>query len=872
MPASTLDNALRSLARQTHLQLARFADLATPVDRVGPVVGNYTPGQALTLLLAGTGLSFRFVGEDSVAIVPTAAGRDSLASLQNPVLSLGDRDTATETAHARRTSDAASAPNSNESKDEGGSMLKHGTRGRFAAFLSVLASTVAAAQNAGGEVGGLEEIIVTATKRSENLKDVPITISVLTAKDIEAAGVVRTRDFLGSIPNVTLQEDDTGENFINIRGQTSSRNSDPNVAIVMDGAVLTSMRDFNQDLFDVEQIEVLKGPQSALYGRNAAAGAIVVTTKAPTDTWTGSLSIERGDYNTSRMTGSISGPITPTVKFRASTALRDTDGTFTDVTSGEEVARRTSAQGRFRLLITPSDKLSVDLKLALESTKGGSLSAAQAQFVGLPIGGWPALKLDANDTTMQFVTNVNGLFEDKYYDATAKVDYAFDFGTLTSVTSGMFLNTFWGGDTPPYIPDTGSPGAVTSAYSYIDTAFSQEFRLTSRNDLRVRWQAGAYYLHYIRDQYNKFSEDTLGVVPPDHISIDGPTAPEPTMSYGHQHYLTDSWAPFASIRYDIVPTLHLTLAGRYDHERRTVAEQVTDAINPMTGASYNLCVQLTGRTADQCHDGQTFTQFEPKVSLAWDATDRINVFANYGKGFKAGGFNPIGGREAIIAAAVANGQSPDSVYVKDGYDKEVCESYEIGTKMRLLNNHVAFNAAVFETDIKGAQQYQFVPTVGLQTTISIDKVKSQGFDLDFNALLPGGVTVFGGYGSTLAKVKSFLANPGFVGNVAPGSFRYTVDLGLSGTFAVGSDLKLTPRIEWNRAGPIWWDVANTAGTERDPVNLVKARLSLGASPTPASARGSTRSRPCATTCRRRSGRISATAAATRTTTSRWISG
>ena len=239
VPASTLDNALRSLARQTHLQLARFADLATPVDRVGPVVGNYTPGQALTLLLAGTGLSFRFVGEDSVAIVPTAAGRDSLASLQNPVLSLGDRDTATETAHARRTSDAASAPNSNESKDEGGSMLKHGTRGRFAAFLSVLASTVAAAQNAGGEVGGLEEIIVTATKRSENLKDVPITISVLTAKDIEAAGVVRTRDFLGSIPNVTLQEDDTGENFINIRGQTSSRNSDPNVAIVMDCATLT---------------------------------------------------------------------------------------------------------------------------------------------------------------------------------------------------------------------------------------------------------------------------------------------------------------------------------------------------------------------------------------------------------------------------------------------------------------------------------------------------------------------------------------------------------------------------------------------------------------------------------------------------------
>jgi iron complex outermembrane recepter protein len=120
-----------------------------------------------------------------------------------------------------------------------------------------------AKKEASGE-SALEEVVVTATKRNENLLKVPITVNVLTAKDIEAAGITRAADFLNSTPNVSFSEDNTGETFIGIRGQTTSRNSDPNVAIVVDGVTLTSVRDFNQDLFDLEQIEVLKGPQSAL--------------------------------------------------------------------------------------------------------------------------------------------------------------------------------------------------------------------------------------------------------------------------------------------------------------------------------------------------------------------------------------------------------------------------------------------------------------------------------------------------------------------------------------------------------------------------------------------------------------------------------
>jgi len=671
----------------------------------------------------------------------------------------------------------------------------------------------------------LEEVIVTATKRNENLLRVPMTVSVLTAKEIEAAGITRAADFLNSTPNITFQEDNTGETFINIRGQTSSRNSDPNVAIVVDGVTLTSVRDFNQDLYDVEQIEVLKGPQSALYGRNAAAGAIVVTTQAPSDAFEGSATVSRGNFDTSRFAGSVSGPISDTLKFRAAVSFRDTQGPFTDITTGENVMRTTPTLGRLALLYQPSDKLTVDWKMGFEVTHGGTL-AYNAQVVGLPLGNFPGTAINANDADMPWITNVMGVYDEKYYSTSIKIDYDLGFAKLTSITGANYLDNFFGGDLTPYLPDTGQPGAQIASYAFIDKNYSQELRLTSRNDQPFRWQAGLYGLHFLRHQYEVLNEDTLGAVPSPRLAIIPPGAPEPTTSFGHQYYTTTSYAPFASIQYDVTGQLHLNVAGRYDTEVRSVSEVTPGDINPITGESYNLCVQLTGRTVDQCHDSKSFHQFEPKVSLSYDVTPDATVYASYGKGFKSGGFNPIGSRQALLAAAAAAGQPASSVFVQDQFDKEVSTSYEIGAKLRLLDRRLAINAAVFQTNITGAEQFQFIPSVGLQTTINIDKIKSKGFDVDVTALLPIGLTLFGGYGYTDATVEAFAANPSFVGNAAPGSFKYTLNLGATQAFAVSDRAMLTPRIELNRQGPIWWDVNNTPGTKRDPVDLLKARLTL----------------------------------------------
>lgn len=675
--------------------------------------------------------------------------------------------------------------------------------------------------------GDRGEIVVTATKRNESLTDVPIAVQVFTDQAIAERGITRPADFLSTTPNVTFIEDNAGEAYINIRGQTSVRNSDPNVAIVIDGVTLSSVKPFNQDLFAIEQIEVLKGPQSALYGRNAAAGAIVISTKKPSDVLEGNVVGAVGNWDTYRISANLTGPISDTLGFAVAGSFRDTDGPFTNVVTGEKVHRSRNVAGRGRLLYDSGAGLTIDLKVGGHDSKGGG-SAYNAQIAGTGIGGLPADPpvLDANFAEQDFVSNVRGQFDENFWDATLKVDYETDFATFTSITAYNRLDQYFGSDSPPYIPDTGDPAATIQQYTYLDKNFSQEVRLTSPSDQRFRWQAGFYYLRFTRNQTSNILVDANGTLPDNPRMLRGPGDTYPSLSYSNPYYKTTSYAPFASVEFDITDALELRLAGRYDTEKRSIRENASPAINPLTGASYNNCVALTGRDFEDCTDSKTFKQFEPKASLTYEISPNASLYASYGKGFKSGGFNPIGAREALRAAAAGAGLDPDGVYVRDLYDKEVSESYEIGLKTQLLDRRLALNLAAFQTDISGAQQFEFYPTVGLQTTISIDKVRVRGVDFDFNLNLDSGTHLYGGAGYIDGEIKQFDGNPAFVGNVAPGAFEYTLSLGVAQDIPLSDSLELVPRVEYNRYGPIWWDVANTPGTRRDPLDLLKARLSL----------------------------------------------
>ena len=163
--------------------------------------------------------------------------------------------------------------------------------------------------------------------RSETFKDVPMTVNVFTAETIKSAGIEKPGDFIARVPNMTLVEtQNAGNAFVTVRGISQARNSEPSVAVLVDGVLETNPAEFNQELFDIEQIEVLKGPQGAVYGRNAIGGAIIIRTADPGDEFAGRVKVGYGNENSVRAQAGISGPIGDTFKYRASLSYYDTDG------------------------------------------------------------------------------------------------------------------------------------------------------------------------------------------------------------------------------------------------------------------------------------------------------------------------------------------------------------------------------------------------------------------------------------------------------------------------------------------------------------------------------------------------------------------
>src|SRR5689334_2193919 len=174
---------------------------------------------------------------------------------------------------------------------------------------------------------GLEEIVVTARMRTENYAEAPAAIKAFTALEIDSAGINKVHDFIQLTPNMTVvQTQNPGNSFITIRGVSQARNSDMPVAVVVDGVLMTNPAQFNQELFDIQQIEVLKGPQGALYGRNAIGGAVNIVTKPASDEFEARLRVGADSGPGYEAQGAISGPLSDSWKYRASLSYSDTDG------------------------------------------------------------------------------------------------------------------------------------------------------------------------------------------------------------------------------------------------------------------------------------------------------------------------------------------------------------------------------------------------------------------------------------------------------------------------------------------------------------------------------------------------------------------
>jgi iron complex outermembrane receptor protein len=405
----------------------------------------------------------------------------------------------------------------------------------IAAAFAAFAAAPAVAQEA------LEEIVVTALKRAESLQDAPATVTAFDAETVEEARIQSMRDYVQLTSNMTLME--TQNNafaFVNIRGLAQIRNVDPTVAVVVDGVLSTTSLGFSQELYDVQQIEVLKGPQGALYGRNATGGAINITTKQPTTEPEIYVRGGVGNGDNIQLSGVASGPLgTDNVRGRVVVGYKDADGWRDNVATDVKADPYEDLTVAGKLLWDLGERTALDLRLTVSHTQstGSQFVSNAPNFVtgfpgnamypgngtALPVPGLPAsitaLIGDPNNTSIKHQGNEPGMDDREVMNLSAKLDWQVGAGTLTSITSLDSLDHVTAAEQFAYYPfvqvqgttaplhpagvlvpafaaPLAAPGGtgqnLTFGQNRFHDSFSQELRFTSPDDRPLRWIGGVY--------------------------------------------------------------------------------------------------------------------------------------------------------------------------------------------------------------------------------------------------------------------------------------------------------------------------------------------------------------------------------------------
>ncbi|MEX1994476.1 MAG: TonB-dependent receptor [Steroidobacteraceae bacterium] len=658
----------------------------------------------------------------------------------------------------------------------------------------------------------MEEVIVTARKRDESFLEVPVTINVFTEATIRNAGIRRPSDFIQLVPNMTLVEtQNAGNAFVVIRGISQARNSEPSVAVQVDGVLQTNPAEFNQELFDIQQIEVLKGPQGALYGRNAIGGAIIVATRPPGDEFEARVKLGYGNESSLRALASVSGPITDTLKYAASVNYYETDGFLDNVFLNEKVDPVEDLGARVRFIWEPSDRMTADLRLAISDLSTRALYFVIPRDDELNPFSSFTTPPNANDVTSPIQLDNPGVNERDLFNGSLKLDFGVGDGTLTSVTSYNTTEEILTGDAydfrpaangvEQFLPPTFTP-LNQSQFLDLET-YSQEIRYTSPTVGKFRWIAGAYFVHTDRFISTGNMVDTgAGVFPvyrEPRLSGNNPNA-----TYLADEQDNDAWAVFVDAIFEVTDKFEINAAVRYDEDKRENTTLTPTQFLPDPSA-------FTGEVRTS-----TWSETQPKLTLRYALSDTTTFYGGWSRGFRSGGFNQTGVGAVADASGVAG--------VNDLFEAEVADTIEIGVKSRFLDNRLNLGLALFQTESENGYFFVFLPANSTQNLGNLD-ADYEGIEAELSWRVTDRFDVFASYGYTDSKITA-MEDSSVIGNEAPLVSRATANVGLQYVVAVGSALDLSFRGDYRHTGRTWWEPYNL--TSRNSVNILDGRIGLEA--------------------------------------------
>ncbi len=635
----------------------------------------------------------------------------------------------------------------------------------------------------------LDEVVVTAEKKEELIQKIPASISSLNAKQVTAFNLWNTKEITGIIPNVYSADPGDNRDVTSVRGIATS-SYDPTVTTYIDGVNQFSLDSYIPTLFDIERIEVLRGPQGTLYGRNAMGGVINIITKQPTNTKTGFLDISLGNYNQRRITAGIK---TPLVKdklfFGASILSNKRDGFYTNDFTQSSYDNQNGFSGNYFLKYILSSRWDINLnfkQLANENQGPFPLVFGAEDALNNPY------RLNQNSTTTM---------KDKTSNTSLSIRYA---GTGFNFSSQTAYQQNYRYYTTPIDGDFSPIDAISIINNYGNNwnnnkVLTQDFKFSSNyTNSKFKWTAGAFLFYQDAPvkQATRFGIDAnLMMIGDSLFSIINTST---TIKKG--------FAVYGQATYALSDKLNMSFGLRNDYENQTQSILGEYQRDPSPDL-YTTTADTLGRT--------NFNAFSPKISLDYQVNNNSLWYGNYSRGFRAGGLSPL--------------SSDPSQPPLLGYLPEYSNNFETGIKNNWLNNKLILNVALFYTKVTDAQ----VPSLVLPDAITITKntgqLSSKGVEAELMLIPTKGLLLQYSFGTTNARFdKLDIASQGSTVNLAGKRPIFTPSstslLAAQYSYPVSSELQIMLRGEWKYIGTTYFDLANSI--EQSPYHLLNAKLGM----------------------------------------------
>ena len=668
----------------------------------------------------------------------------------------------------------------------------------------------------------LDEVVVTAQKSEENIIETPISVTSIDAAKIQDTRIWELANLTGLVPNYNYAQLGSGyQQLQSIRG-VQVFSDDPAVATYIDGVNALDIASNGFQLMDIERIEVLKGPQGTLYGRNAMGGVINIITKKPTNRQSGFFEASVGNLGLQRYGIGYRQPLVEDKLFmgvsgqfqrRHGYFTNDRTGTDQEGTDidGARVGDEDSYYGNFFLTWLPSDRLKATLNV-----KGQSDNS--------PEGSSFFTRVDDEVTAVanpdKIFLNRLGSSERNIVNTSLDLSYYVGNFTLSSITSYQAIRTafeeidFVGINTASFYDNT--LGGTNP-----QNVFSQEFRISSANpEERLQYTAGAFYFNQDNGTTtgNFATVYDAGEFAP--LGFDNPEIRVAAQNNGDNR----GFAFFGQVSYDLTQKLTLTAGMRYDNERRETTFSTTildDRNDPITDEDVlNALADLfiANNIPEETVNGD-FDAFSPKLALSYQLQQNASVYASYTRGFRTGGVNPVS-RTSLIDASLQT------------FEPETSDNFEAGYKTSLFEGRIFLAASLFHINWSDLQYVSRFPS-GDFVTNNVGDARSSGIELEVNAIPLKNLELDMSLGINDTEYNDFILGSfdfsvnepievEISGNQLAVAPAHTIFLGAQYKIPVTGKLALVLRGEWRNIGDQYFDIENTL--EQPAYSLFNTRV------------------------------------------------